>query len=69
MNRKTFRAFLNENFGMTDDVIMDRLFKNFNRLSRDDIDTEEWILGFSVFLRGPYIYIIYIYTYIILIII
>ena len=52
MNRKTFRAFLNENFGMTDDVIMDRLFKHFNRLSCDDIDAEEWIYGFSVFLRG-----------------
>ena len=54
MNRKTFRAFLNENFGMTDDVIMDRLFKHFNRLSCDDIDTEEWIYGFSVFLRGAF---------------
>ena len=52
MSRKTFRAFLNESFGMTDNVIMDRLFKHFNRVSCDDIDTEEWICGFSTFLKG-----------------
>ena len=52
MSRKTFRAFLNETFAFTDDIIMDRLFKHFNRISCDDIDTEEWVSGFSIFLKG-----------------
>ena len=52
MSRKTFRAFLNETFAFTDDIIMDRLFKHFNKISCDDIDTEEWVSGFSIFLKG-----------------
>ena len=31
---------------------MDRIFKYFNKVSSDDIDTEEWVLGFNVFLKG-----------------
>ena len=52
MDRKKFRQFLHDNFNMTDDVIMDRIFKYFNKVSTDDIDTEEWVLGFKVFLKG-----------------
>ena len=52
MDRKKFRQFLHDNFNMTDDVIMDRIFKYFNKVSTDDIDTEEWVLGFNVFLKG-----------------
>ena len=52
MSRKTFRAFLNETFDFTDDIIMDRLFKHFNKISCDDIDAEEWVAGFSIFLKG-----------------
>ena len=49
-----FREFLHDNLDMTDDVIMDRIFKYFNRVSTDDIDIEEWITGFNVFLKGIY---------------
>ena len=52
MDRKRFREFLHDNFEMTDDVIMDRIFKYFNRIPTDDIDSEEWVRGFSVFLKG-----------------
>ena len=31
---------------------MDRIFKYFNKNSTDDIDHEEWVVGFSVFLKG-----------------
>ena len=39
---------------MTDEVIMDRLFKYFNRIPTDDIDLDEWVTGFSVLLKGIY---------------
>ena len=52
MDRKKFRQFLHDKFNFTDDVIMDRIFKYFNRVSTDDIDKEEWVLGFNVFLKG-----------------
>ena len=52
VDRKKFRQFLHDNFNMTDDVIIDRIFKYFNKVSTDDIDTEEWVLGFNVFLKG-----------------
>ena len=52
MDRKMFKDFLNDNFGMTDGIIMDRLFKHFNKVPTDDLDLEEWVLGFSIFLKG-----------------
>ena len=52
MDRKKFRQFLHDNFNMTDDAIMDRIFKYLNKVSSDDIDTEEWVLGFNIFLKG-----------------
>ena len=36
MDRKRFREFLHDNFDMTDDVIMDRIFKYFNKIATDD---------------------------------
>ena len=52
MDRKKFRQFLHENFKISDDVIMDRIFKYFNKNSTDDIDHEEWVVGFNIFLKG-----------------
>ena len=37
---------------MTEDIIMDRIFKYFNTECQDDIDLEEWIGGFNVILKG-----------------
>ena len=52
MDRKRFREFLHDKLGMTEDIIMDRIFKHFNKISTDDINMEEWITGFNVFLKG-----------------
>ena len=52
MDRKKFREFLHDKLGMTDDIIMDRIFKHFNTFAADDIDMEEWIEGFNIFLKG-----------------
>ena len=52
ITRKRFREFLHANFDLSDDIIMDRIFKYFNTESADDIDLEEWIVGFSVILKG-----------------
>ena len=41
---------------MTDDIIMDRIYKYFNTECKDDIDIEEWILGFNVILKGETLY-------------
>jgi hypothetical protein len=54
MDRMMFREFLHENLDMTDDIIIDRIFKRFNKVSTDDIDMGEWVTGFNVFLKGKY---------------
>ena len=54
IDRKRFRSFLHNKLGMTDDIIMDRIFKHFNTVATDDIDMEEWILGFNIFLKGKF---------------
>ena len=45
---------------MTDDIIMDRIYKYFNTECKDDIDIEEWILGFNVILKGGTFYIAFL---------
>ena len=52
LDRKKFYEFLGDTFGMTDKIIMDRLYKYFNKIATDNIDVEEWVTGFSVFLKG-----------------
>ena len=54
MDRKKFCQFLHDNFNMTDDVILDRIFKYFNKVANDNIDNEEWVLGFNIFLKGNF---------------
>ena len=52
MNRNTFREFLHNVFKMTDDILMDRIFKFFDTKSDGTITREEWILGLNVLLKG-----------------
>ena len=52
MDRNTFREFLHDAFNMTDDILMDRIFKFFDTLNNGLITREEWILGLNIFLRG-----------------
>ena len=37
---------------MTDDILMDRIFKYFNSNNDGDITRDEWVLGFNIFLKG-----------------
>ena len=52
MTRKLFQQFLHINFNMTDDVLLDQIFKYFNSQTDASINREEWIIGFEVFLKG-----------------
>ena len=52
MGRKKFNEYLHDTFDITNDVILDRIFKYFNKVSSDDLDVEEWVIGFSVVLKG-----------------
>ena len=52
MDRNTFREFLHDVFNMTDDILMDRIFKFFDTLNDGNITREEWVLGHNIFLKG-----------------
>ena len=52
MDRNTFREFLHDVFNMTDDILMDRIFKYFDSVNDGNITREEWIMGLNVFLKG-----------------
>ncbi|NXX42999.1 EFCB1 protein, partial [Tricholaema leucomelas] len=47
-----FRDVLYRMFGMMDDVMMDRVFRTFDRDNNGCISAEEWVGGLEVFLRG-----------------
>ena len=51
MDRNTFREFLHDAFNMTEDILMDRIFKFFDTKSDGTITREEWILGLNVLLK------------------
>lgn len=52
LDRLKFRDILHDMFGMTDDMLMDRVFRAFDRDSDNYINSDEWVLGLSVFLKG-----------------
>ena len=54
MDRSRFREFLHNAFDMTDDILLDRIFKYFDEDNDGVISREEFILGLSVFLKGEY---------------
>uniref|UniRef100_A0A674E6U1 Calaxin n=1 Tax=Salmo trutta TaxID=8032 RepID=A0A674E6U1_SALTR len=47
-----FRNILHNTFGMTDDMIMDRVFCAFDKDNDSYVSVKEWIEGLSVFLHG-----------------
>uniref|UniRef100_A0A8C2TFD5 Calaxin n=2 Tax=Coturnix japonica TaxID=93934 RepID=A0A8C2TFD5_COTJA len=51
-DRNMFRDTLHSTFGMTDDVVMDRVFRTFDKNNDNCISVVEWVEGLSVFLRG-----------------
>lgn len=52
MDRGRFRDLLQLKFDMTDDILMDRVFRVFDKDSDGIINMEEWVKGMSTFLRG-----------------
>ena len=52
MTRLQFREFLSETLELTDVILMDRIYKLFNHSGGETLDTEDWINGLSVFLKG-----------------
>ncbi|XP_023667718.1 calaxin [Paramormyrops kingsleyae] len=52
LDRGKFRNILHNTFGMTDDMIMDRVFRAFDKDNDSYISVKEWIEGLAVFLRG-----------------
>uniref|UniRef100_A0A4W6CWD4 Calaxin n=1 Tax=Lates calcarifer TaxID=8187 RepID=A0A4W6CWD4_LATCA len=52
LDRGKFRSILHNIFGMTDDMIMDGVFRSFDKDNDSFVSMKEWIEGLSVFLRG-----------------
>ncbi|KAJ8267664.1 hypothetical protein COCON_G00128360 [Conger conger] len=52
LDRGKFRNILHKTFGMTDDMIMDRVFHAFDKDNDGYVSVKEWTEGLSVFLRG-----------------
>ncbi|KAF4794306.1 EF-hand calcium-binding domain-containing protein 1 [Turdus rufiventris] len=51
-DRTVFRDILHSAFGMTDDVVMDRVFSIFDGDNNGYITVTEWVEGLAVLLRG-----------------
>ncbi|XP_061054225.1 calaxin-like [Eubalaena glacialis] len=54
LDRNTFRAILHSIFGMTDDMLMNRVFFAFDKDNDNYINVKECVKGLSVFLRGTF---------------
>ncbi|XP_047461456.1 EF-hand calcium-binding domain-containing protein 1 [Mugil cephalus] len=52
LERGKFRSKLHSMFGITHDIIMDGVFKTFDKDNDGHVTMREWIEGLSVFLRG-----------------
>uniref|UniRef100_UPI0037E7D393 calaxin n=1 Tax=Semicossyphus pulcher TaxID=241346 RepID=UPI0037E7D393 len=52
LDRGRFRSILHNMFGMTDDMIMDGVFRTFDKDNDGLVSMKEWIGGLSIFLRG-----------------
>ncbi|XP_066571567.1 calaxin isoform X2 [Amia ocellicauda] len=52
LDRGKLRSILHKSFGMTDDMIMDRVFRAFDKDNDSYVNIREWVGGLSVFLRG-----------------
>merc|ERR1719419_769517 len=52
LERSHFRDVLHHKFNMTEDILMDRVFKAFDKDSDSIVGLNEWIEGLAVILRG-----------------
>lgn len=54
LDRNAFQAILHSVFGMTDNMLMNRVFFAFDKDNDNYINVKEWVKGLSVFLRGTF---------------
>ncbi|KAJ7365179.1 EF-hand calcium-binding domain-containing protein 1 [Desmophyllum pertusum] len=52
MDRTKFRDILYNNFGLTEDILMDRVFRVFDEDNDGILNMKEWVVGLSKFLKG-----------------
>ncbi|XP_045168994.1 calaxin-like [Mercenaria mercenaria] len=52
LDRNRFRDILHQHFEMTDDVLMDKVFRAFDSDNDGYISDEEWVIGMAIFLKG-----------------
>merc|ERR1711860_26631 len=52
LHRIEFRDELNRSFNITDDILMDRVFKAFDKKSCGTLRREDYVIGISKFLNG-----------------
>jgi len=52
LDRNQFRDLLHESFHMTEEILMDRVFRAFDADTDSLISMKDWVEGLSVFLRG-----------------
>ncbi|CAI2733156.1 unnamed protein product [Schistosoma spindalis] len=52
LDRMKFREILHHTFKMTDDVMIDRIFRVFDGDFDGGVNAQEWVMGLSIFLRG-----------------
>ncbi|XP_041366243.1 EF-hand calcium-binding domain-containing protein 1-like [Gigantopelta aegis] len=52
LDRLCFREILHNKFDLTEDIIMDRIFRAFDKDNDGVLSDEEWIYGLATFLKG-----------------
>ena len=52
IGRMTFRDFLHKSFELTEDLVMDGIFRVFDRNNNMSIDDREFVEGLAIILRG-----------------
>lgn len=50
LDRVRFRDMLHQHFDMTDDILLDRVFRAFDKDSDNYVSQEEWVTGLSTFI-------------------
>ncbi|XP_004677166.1 PREDICTED: EF-hand calcium-binding domain-containing protein 1-like [Condylura cristata] len=54
LDLNAFRGILHNTFGMTDDLLLNRVFYVFDKDKDNCVNVKEWVKGLSVFLRGTF---------------
>jgi len=52
LERPKFGDIMHNDFHMTDDILLDRIFRAFDKDTDNKVNAEEWVKGLSIFLRG-----------------